>query len=466
MANRPENKPVLHTKKHIARLERERVQTRIILFSFVGILIVVVGLVIYGYLDQKYFQALRPVAKVGDASIPLGEWQARVRMQRTQLISQLNLYQQYSQYFGMDLSSQTQQIQSQLSDPTALGQSVLDQMIDEELIRQEAAKRGITASPKEIQDAIQASYQFFPNGSPTPTITPTSPSTPTFSPETLALVTLTPTPGPATATATAAPEITPSPSGSPAPTSSAVATGSPAATATAAATATETATATPEFTATPAATETPLPTSTPYTQKGFDTAYKTGIDKLIALGMTEAEVRQLYETDILRQKLNDIVTADVPRSEDEVWARHILVKDEAIAQAVRARLVKGEDFAKVAAEVSTDTGSKDKGGDIGWFPKKADAQPGQTTMVPEFEAAAFKLKVGEISQPVKSTYGYHIIQVLAHANTPLDASAYDTAKQTAFTDWLSKLRTQYKVQTFDNWQNVVPTEPVAPAVSQ
>jgi len=462
MANPPDKKPVLHTKKHIARLERERFQTRLILYSFIGIVVIVLGLVVYGYVDEKYLQALRPVAKVSAVSIPLGEWQSRVRMQRTQLINQLDLYQQYSQYFGMDLTSQIQQISSELNDPTTLGQTVLDQMINEELIRQEAAKRGITASPKEVEDAIQASYQYFPNGTPTPTITPTAVSSPTFSPETLALVTLTPTPGPATATPTTAPEITPS--GSPVPTGSAVATGSPQATSspaastTPSATATASATPTPAVTSTPEATSTPLPTSTPYTQQGFETTYKNGIAKLVELGLTEEQVRQLYATDVLRQKLFDIVTADVPRTEEQVWARHILVADEATAKAVRQRLVNGEDFAKVAAQVSTDTGTKDKGGDLGWF--------GKGKMVAEFETAAFSLKVGEISQPVKSQFGYHIIQVLAHANVPLDANAYDQAKQTAFSDWLTKLRDQYKVATYNDWQNVVPTDPAAPSVAQ
>ena len=63
----------------------------------------------------------------------------------------LQLYQQYSQYFGMDLSQQEQQITSQLNVPATLGQTVLDQMIDEELVRQEAAKRGITASTEEVE---------------------------------------------------------------------------------------------------------------------------------------------------------------------------------------------------------------------------------------------------------------------------------------------------------------------------
>ncbi len=464
MPNRPDNKPVLHTKKHIARLERERLQTRIILYSFVAVLVAVVGLVVYGYLDTKYFQFQRPVAKVGNVSITVGEWQARVRMERTRLINQLTLYEQYSQYFGMDFSQQIQTTTQQLNDPTNLGQSVLNEMVDEELIRQDAAKRGITVSEKEIDDAIQASYGYYPNGSPTPTLTPTPVTFPTLSPETLKLVTLTPTPG--GPTATAAPE-TPSPTASAVITGSPEATGSPAltgtpgtptATSTPAATATPSQTPTPLATWTPMPTSTPEPTSTPYTLQGFQDSYKQGLAKLEAMGLTEQQVRQIYATNILRQKLFDIVTANVPHTQDEVWARHILVADEATALAVRQRLLNGEDFAKVAAEVSTDTGTKDKGGDLGWFPK------GQ--MVAEFEAAAFSLKVGEISQPVKSQFGYHIIQVLAHAEVPMDATAYDQAKQTAFNNYVTSLKSQFPVVTYNNWVNMVPSDPPIPAIPQ
>ena len=69
MADNRGEKPVVHTKKHIARLERERRQTRLILFSFIGILVIAVGLLLYGYLDISYFQLQKPVAKVGDVTI-------------------------------------------------------------------------------------------------------------------------------------------------------------------------------------------------------------------------------------------------------------------------------------------------------------------------------------------------------------------------------------------------------------
>jgi len=86
----------------------------------------------------------------------------------------------------------------------------------------------------------------------------------------------------------------------------------------------------------------------------------------------------------------------------QVKARHILVDKKSTADSIEKQLKSGTDFATLAKKYSTDTGSKDQGGELGWVKK------GQ--MVPEFETALFKLKKGEISQPVKSQYGYHIIQ--------------------------------------------------------
>ncbi len=451
MAKPRDKQPVIHTKKHIARLERERQQTRIILFSFIGIVVIVIGLLGYGYLDTHYLQYKRAVAKVENVSITVGEWQARVRMYRTQLLNQLSMYQQYSQLFGMDTSSQTQQIVTQLNDSTTIGQTVLDQLIDEELVRQEAAKRGITVSQQEVDAEIQSSYQYYPNGSPTPTITPTSITFPTLSPETLKLVTITPTPG-AFMTATITPTLAPSATFTPNPLVSPTATIPPTATVAP----TSTPTVGPTATITP--TDTPAPTSTPYTLQGFQDQYNKGVQSLEQLGLTADQVRQLYIVNLLRQKLFNIITADTPRTQDEVWARHILVADQATANDVRQQLVNGADFATLAAKYSTDTGSKDKGGDLGWF--------GKGVMVAEFEQAAFNLKVGEISQPVKSQFGYHIIQVLAHEEVPMDASTYSQAQQTAFTTWLKGLRTTYKVQTFDIWQKIVPTDPALPSSPQ
>ncbi len=107
---------------------------------------------------------------------------------------------------------------------------------------------------------------------------------------------------------------------------------------------------------------------------------------------SEAAVRKFYDD-----------TVKTLKTEQEVRARHILVEKEEQAKAALERLKKGEDFAKLAAELSTDPGSGKEGGDLGWFEKGR--------MVPEFGEAAFKLEKGQISDIVKSQFGFHIIKL-------------------------------------------------------
>ncbi|MCK5247774.1 peptidylprolyl isomerase, partial [Candidatus Bipolaricaulota bacterium] len=97
---------------------------------------------------------------------------------------------------------------------------------------------------------------------------------------------------------------------------------------------------------------------------------------------------------------------------ESVRASHILVPDEATAQDVYEQLLAGADFAALASEYSTDAGTKDQGGDLDWFERGL--------MVPEFEDAAFALEIGELSQPIETAYGYHIIQLTERraASTP------------------------------------------------
>jgi foldase protein PrsA len=87
---------------------------------------------------------------------------------------------------------------------------------------------------------------------------------------------------------------------------------------------------------------------------------------------------------------------------DKIKCSHILVKKQSEAIAIIDRLKKGESFANLAREFSTDKGSGKRGGDLGLF--------GRGVMVKAFEDAAFKLKKGEISEPVKTEFGYHIIK--------------------------------------------------------
>jgi peptidyl-prolyl cis-trans isomerase C len=98
-------------------------------------------------------------------------------------------------------------------------------------------------------------------------------------------------------------------------------------------------------------------------------------------------------------------------AEEEVSARHILVETEVSANDVYAKVEKGEDFGKLAEEFSRDPGSKADGGKLGYFTKEQ--------MVKEFSDAAFGLKAGEVSKPVKSKFGWHIIKVDDKRTKPL-----------------------------------------------
>ncbi|HUN45552.1 MAG TPA: peptidylprolyl isomerase [Stellaceae bacterium] len=99
------------------------------------------------------------------------------------------------------------------------------------------------------------------------------------------------------------------------------------------------------------------------------------------------------------------------KPQEQVNARHILVKTEDEAKAVIAELKKGGDFAALAKQKSSDPGSKDNGGDLGWF--------GKDEMVPEFADAAFKLQKGQYTDtPVKTQFGYHIIKVEDRRTAP------------------------------------------------
>ncbi|WP_072395038.1 peptidylprolyl isomerase [Hyphomicrobium sp. CS1GBMeth3] len=123
----------------------------------------------------------------------------------------------------------------------------------------------------------------------------------------------------------------------------------------------------------------------------------------------EASVRGGISEGVVRGIYDDKVKM-IPR-EDEVEASHILVDSEDKAKEVLGKVEKGEDFAKLAEEYSSDPGSKANGGKLGYF--------GKGQMVKEFEAAAFALKKGEVSKPVQSKFGWHIIKVEDRREKPL-----------------------------------------------
>ncbi|MGC2064448.1 MAG: peptidylprolyl isomerase [Thermodesulfovibrionales bacterium] len=142
--------------------------------------------------------------------------------------------------------------------------------------------------------------------------------------------------------------------------------------------------------------------------------------------VSDQEAKEYYE----KHKEEFVTTS-------QIKASHILVKTEEEAVKVLARLKKGEKFEEIAKKESLDKGSAKSGGDLGYFAR------GQ--MVPEFEKAAAELKPGEISRPVKSNYGFHIIKVTDKKMGP--AIEYDRIK-----DLISqKLSGERQKESFDKY---------------
>ena len=184
------------------------------------------------------------------------------------------------------------------------------------------------------------------------------------------------------------------------------------------------------------------------------------LDKTGKEALTEQAMRKVYD-DAIKQ---------VP-AEEEVHARHILVRaaagdDKASKaaedkiKAVIVRLNKGEDFTKVATEVTEDPSGKANGGDLGYFSKEQ--------MVPEFADVAFKLDKGKISEPVKTQFGWHVIKVEDKRQKPPPSFEEVKPQLEAFVarkaqaELVTKLRESAKVEKFYKVEGADEDKPAAP----
>jgi len=443
------NEPIKKTKKHLARQQREARQTRIILTITAVIGAIILALVGYGLVDSLIVKPRTPVARVGEETIRVNDFQPQVQYTRIQMLNQAYQYYNYALQFGeygQSFLDTSQNIASQLMQPDIVGRDVLDQMIEDILIREEAAKRGITVSEEEIDERLYSAFGFFPDGTPTPTQTATILATPTLSETQYALISPTPS---ATSTdiPTETPEVTATPSDE-----EEVIQETEEAEETPEATATE---AVPQETATPASSPTITLTPTPFTTE----VYAQNIDEFNDFYSTYKfdinDLREIIEADILREKLAEEMGSDIEPFKEEVWARHILVETEKEAEVVLEQLDEGEDFASLAAGFSTDESNKDMGGDLGWFDRN--------TMVTEFSDAAFELEIGEISDPVETSFGFHIIQVLGKRESQILPSELSQMKQEMLSEWLTEQRNAREdVVVYDAWEKYTPSTPEIP----
>ena len=143
---------------------------------------------------------------------------------------------------------------------------------------------------------------------------------------------------------------------------------------------------------------------------------------------SEAAFEEQLRMQMLQQKAladgvevtDEEIETQYNRMINEVQASHILVEDEELANELYERATSGEDFAALAEEYSTDSGSAAEGGSVGYFSR------GQ--MVPAFEDKAYELEIGDISEPVQSEYGYHIIYVTDKRPVESDVEALENVR--------------------------------------
>jgi parvulin-like peptidyl-prolyl isomerase len=180
--------------------------------------------------------------------------------------------------------------------------------------------------------------------------------------------------------------------------------------------------------------------------------------------VTEQEAKGFYESQPEAFKAPEMVRAShILVLTPEGATPEVVAEKEKAINAAAARIAKGDDFATVAKEVSEDPGTKEKGGDLDFFPKQA--------MVPEFSDAAFALKKGEVSKVVKSKYGFHIIKQTDRKEAR--TIPFDEAKP-KLVAFLGAQKKQAAVQSFlkdlvakANVKNNLPAEaPAASATAQ
>ncbi|MFN8374859.1 MAG: peptidylprolyl isomerase [Anaerolineae bacterium] len=158
---------------------------------------------------------------------------------------------------------------------------------------------------------------------------------------------------------------------------------------------------------------------------------------------TQDEFRETLRATLVTARVRDAVTqqtATVSTTIEEVHARHILVRTEAEANDLLARLQAGEDFATLAT-LSLDVTTRDSGGDLGWFTR-------DELMEQSLADVAFALEPGQIAGPVPTRLGYHIIQTLEVHERAAEAEDQASLAQNRFQDWLEQQRQNAAIERF------------------
>lgn len=322
------------------------------------------------------------------------------------LINQASQYQQFANFVQGDQQTQYLQLAAQARQEldtvwgsTDVDDATLEQMVDGQVFLKNLNSMNLSISDRDVDNYV--TRRFGPSNS---ALAQPSPS-PTLIPERAAW-----------ATATAAAAAAAAAANAPVPTSAALP-APPGGQSTGGAAPVLTATATPPI-ATPAASPLPGATAeagTPGPQAAQATAeanfgqFQDATFKTAHMSRKDYD-RLIVRPDLAREKVTAVIEGQVGQAAEQVHAGHILVATEDLARSIHDHVTQpGANFEQIAREQSTDQSTGANGGDLGWFTR--------VEMVPPFADAAFALQPGQISDPVKSQFGWHIIKVYDHVQS-------------------------------------------------
>lgn len=165
-------------------------------------------------------------------------------------------------------------------------------------------------------------------------------------------------------------------------------------------------------------------------------------ERLAREGLTLEEMRRELQQEMLASRMIEYIIATIPTRAEHINARHILLATREEAETVLMQLRAGADFAALAQRYSQDAYTRDRGGDLGYVPRGILTSP-------EVEAAAFALQPGQISDVIRSSLGYHIVQVVDRVpDQEISADNLRLLRDRAVREWLDGLRQQAEIQIF------------------
>jgi parvulin-like peptidyl-prolyl isomerase len=363
------------SRRQQSHWQREQHQQRL-LYIAIGVLVVLVlGIFGGGWMYDNVIRANQVVAQIGPDSVTAAQLLAEVSPQAKALDTQASQLGS-----GTRVSSYVDQQKRNLPD------QVLNNVVDQKLIEQEAARRGISVASPELDEKERqtvADYHAATNPTPTAEPSPTADASADSGTAPAAAATSEPTP-------------LPTPSG---PTT---------------------------------------PTAVPTLE---DSAYGPALQQILDKNsLTEADLRKQLGRSLLRERLQTAIGQEQPPDlQEQVHAQQIVVASQDQANDVLTQLQGGADFAQLAQQVSTDAATKTTGGDMGWFSRG--------TQPKTIEDAAFALQPGQTSDAIWDGSTYRVIQVVERDPArQVPATQLASQRTKAFNDWLSAQRSGSSVK--------------------